>query len=82
MCGGELLLRDVDHDALAQLDGVQVVEIAVEGDFVVRAAIGVVEDGARHAAARELAQIGDAVDDWHGSQFLAEDSPLRRRYAE
>ena len=54
--GGQLLLRDVDHDALAQLDGGEVRQIAIERDLVVRAAVGVVEDGARHAAACFLAQ--------------------------
>ena len=63
--GGELLLRHVDHDALAELEGGEVREIAVERDFVVRAAVGVVEDGARHAAARFLAQIFDAVEHGH-----------------
>ncbi len=62
---GELLLRYIDHYALAQLDGVQIVEVAVEGDLVVRATIGVVEDGARNAAARELAQVGDGIDHSH-----------------
>jgi hypothetical protein len=46
----QLLLRDVDHDALTQLDGGEVRQIAIERDFVVRAAVGVVEDGLRHAA--------------------------------
>ena len=54
--------RDVDHDALAKLDGGEVGEVAVERDFVVRAAVGVVEDGARHAAARVLAKVFDAVE--------------------
>ena len=61
--GAELLRGHVHHHALAQLDRLQVGEIAVERDFVIRAAIGVVEDGARHAPARELAKIGNAVDD-------------------
>ena len=61
--GRQLLLRDVDHDALTQLDGGEVRQIAIERDLVVRAAVGVVEDGLRHAAACFLPQIFDAVED-------------------
>jgi len=60
--GGELLSRHVDHDALAQLQRGEVREVAVERDFVVRAAVGVIENGARHVAAGFLTQIFDAVE--------------------
>ena len=62
---GQLLRGDIHHDPLAELQRVQVREIAVEGELVVRAAVGVVEDGARDAAAGFLAKIFDAVGD-HG----------------
>src|SRR6187399_911261 len=63
--GRQLLLRDVDHDALAQLDGGEVRQIAIERDLVVRAAVRVVKNGAWHATTRFLPQIFDAVEDPH-----------------
>src|SRR6187455_3138331 len=63
--GRQLLLRDVDHDALTQLDGGEVRQIAIERDLVVRAAVRVVKNGAWHATACFLAQVFDAVKHWH-----------------
>src|SRR6478752_5612037 len=51
--GRQLLLRDIHHDALAQLHRAEVRQIAIERDLVVRTAVRVVENGFRHARLRE-----------------------------
>ena len=51
--GGDRKPRHVDHDALTQLYGAQVVAIARPRQLVVGAAVDVVEQGARNAPARD-----------------------------
>ncbi len=64
--GGEIALRDVDQDALAELDRLQVVDIGAQRVLGIGAAIGIVEEGLGHAALVQLAQIFDAGDVFHG----------------
>ena len=64
--GGEAALGDIDQHALAQLDGFEVGPVGAQGLFVIGAAVGVIEEGARHLAAGALAQIGNAGDVFHG----------------
>ena len=53
--GGEAARRDVDQHALAQLDGFEVGAVGAQRFLAVGAAVGVVEEGARHLAAGKLA---------------------------
>ena len=61
----QLRLRQIHHDALTQLQGVEIAAIATNGDLVIRTAISIVKDGARYTAPGKFAQIAKAVDDLH-----------------
>ena len=74
--GVERQPRHVHHDALAQLDGAQVVAIARPGQLVVGAAVDVIEQRARQCAGARAAQVLDGVDDGHGG--VATSPALRR----
>ena len=58
-------LRDVDQHALAQLDGVEVGAVGGERQLVIGAALAVVEQRARQAPPRDLAQVLDIGDGAH-----------------
>ncbi len=64
--GGEIALGDVDQDALAELDLLQILGIGAQRVLGIGAAIGIVEEGLRDAALVQLAQIFDAGDVLHG----------------
>ena len=63
--GGERAIVGVDQHALAETDRLQVVAVGPVADLVIGAAIDIVEQRARHAPARELAQVFDIGDDGH-----------------
>ena len=63
--GRQIALRDVDQDALAELDLLQVVDVGAQRLLGIGAAIGVVEERLRHLAHVNLAQILDAGDVLH-----------------
>ena len=63
--GREIALGDVDQDALAKLDLLQVVMIGAQRLLRIGAAVGIVEERLRHAALVKLAQILDAGDVLH-----------------
>jgi hypothetical protein len=52
-------VRHVDHDPLAKRHRIEVSGIAKQGPLIVRAAGGIVEDGARHAPPGKLTQVVD-----------------------
>ena len=60
---------DVDADALAQRERLQVGAVGAQRGFAVGAAVDVVEDRARDALLRELAQVLDAGHHRHGGAF-------------
>ena len=64
--GREASFGHVHQNALAQLDGFEVGAIGAQRFLVVGAAIGVIEKGARHPAARRHPQIIDAGENFHG----------------
>ena len=63
--GREIALRDVDQDALAELDLLQILAVGAQRFLGIGAAIRIVEKRFRHAALVELAQILDAGDVFH-----------------
>ena len=64
--GREIALGDVDQDALAELDLLQVVGIGAQRVLGIGAAVGIVEKRLGNAALVQLAQILDAGDVLHG----------------
>jgi hypothetical protein len=60
--GREIAAVDVDADPLAQLDGLEVGAVGAQRRLRVRAVVGIFEERARNAAARELAQVVDTGD--------------------
>mgnify|MGYP001422091248 CR=1 FL=1 len=64
-CGRDRNLRDVDQHALAQLDGVEVGAVGGERQLVIGAALAIVEQRARQAPPRDLAQVLDIGDRAH-----------------
>ena len=60
---------DIDADALAQPDRLDVGLVGAQRALGVRAAVDVLEDRARHAFSRQLAQILDAGHHGHGGAF-------------
>ena len=60
---------DVDADALAQRERLQVGAVRAQRRFAVGAAIDVIENRPRHPLLRQLAQIVDAGHDRHGGRF-------------
>ena len=63
--GRDRNLRDVHQHALAQADGVEVGAVGAQRQLVVGAALGIVEQRARQAPPRDLAQVLDIGDDGH-----------------
>ncbi len=63
--GGEIALGDVDQNALAELDLLQIVAVGAQRILGIGAAVGIVEESLRHAALVQLAQILDAGDVLH-----------------
>jgi hypothetical protein len=57
--------RDIHHHALAKLQCLEIGAIATQRDFLIRAAIRVVEDGTWDAAPRKQSQIFNTGDDRH-----------------
>ena len=64
--GREIALGDVDQDALAELDLLQIVAVGAQRVLGIGAAVGIVEKRLRHPALVQLAQIFDAGDVLHG----------------
>ena len=64
--GGEIALGDVDQDALAELDLLQILGIGAQRVLGIGAAVGIVEERLRNPALVQLAQIFDAGDVLHG----------------
>ena len=64
--GRQVALGDVDQDALAELDLLQIVVVGAQRVLGIGAAIGIVEERLRHAALVQQAQILDAGDVLHG----------------
>ena len=65
--GGQIALGDVDQDALAKLDLLQIVAVGAQRFLGIGAAIRIVEERLRHVALVQLPQILDAGDVLHGS---------------
>ncbi len=63
--GGEIAFRDIDQDALAELDLLKIVAVGAQRVLGIGAAIGVVEKRLGHLAHMDLAQILDAGDVFH-----------------
>src|SRR5262249_59333397 len=63
--GGEVAPGDVDQNALAELDLLQVIAVGAQRLLGIGAAIGIVEERLRDAAPVQLAQILDAGDMLH-----------------
>ena len=58
--------RDVDQDALAQLDALEIGAVGAQRLLGIGAAVGIVEERLRHPAARGLPQVLDAGHGSHG----------------
>ena len=58
--GRKIALRNVDEDALAQLDAFEVVSIGSQGLLRIRTGLRVIEECARHLAAGKPPQVLDA----------------------
>ena len=67
--GLERAVVGVDQDALAETDRLEVVGVGAVADLVIGAAVDIVEDRARHFAARKLPQVFDVGDDGHAGTF-------------
>jgi len=65
--GREVALGNVDQDALAKLDLLQIVVVGAQCILGIRAAVRVIEERLRHVALVEQAQILDAGNVFHGS---------------
>src|SRR5690606_327446 len=65
--GLQRLRGDIHHHALTELQRIEIPTVALNRQLVVRAAIGVIEDGLRHAPLRELAQIRYGIHDGHAA---------------
>ena len=70
--GGEVDLRDVDEDALAQRDLGEVGDVAPQRDLGIGAAVDIIEQEARQALPRFGAEIGGAGDR-HSAELLERD---------
>src|SRR5205085_3968213 len=51
--GGEVALRDIDQDALAEFDALEVLAVGAQRLLAVRAAVGIVEERLRHLRSEE-----------------------------
>ena len=67
--------RDVDQDALAQLDGFEIGAVGAQRLLGIGAAIGIFEKRPRHLAAGGLPQVLDAGHGFHGFGVPALSAP-------
>ncbi len=65
--GGEIDGRDIGEHALAQRHRVQCIAIALQRRLVEAAAVDIIEDEARQAPSRCLAQVGERRRPFHGA---------------
>src|SRR5207302_8875622 len=66
--GGKVTTRDVDQDALAQLDPLEIGAVRPQRLLAIRAGLGVVEEHPWDPAAGPLSQVLDTGHCAHGSQ--------------
>src|SRR6185437_46608 len=58
----ELAVRDVEHDALAEADGIQVASVVPKRQLGERSGLHIIHERLRHASVGALPQILDACD--------------------